>query len=99
MLSIDDTENSIFLHRIKLLGGNLSLVRLADLSRGERDQEQGEIGWKKMLPAMSPLPVFSYARANRSVGAPTRLPKPPFFVLNIPGDLVSTSSGSVRMEQ
>ncbi|KAF9648284.1 hypothetical protein BDM02DRAFT_3115600 [Thelephora ganbajun] len=62
VISIDDGESSISLHRIKLLGGHLSLVRLADLSRGEHDQ--GEVGWKKMLPAMSPHPVFSYGRAN-----------------------------------
>ena len=67
VIFIDSGDSSISLRRIGLSGGHLSLVRLADLSGGERDR--GGVGWKGMLPAMSPHPVFSYARANRSVGA------------------------------
>jgi len=64
VIFIDDGGNSVWLHRIELSCGRLSLVRLADLSRGERGD--GEVKWKGMLTAMSPHPVFSYARANRS---------------------------------
>lgn len=73
VISIDECDSSISLHRIKLFGGQLSLIRLTDMSGGELDN--GEIKWNKILPAMAPNPVFSYARANRSVGDPTR-PEP-----------------------
>jgi hypothetical protein len=66
VISIDESDSSISLHRIEFTGGHLSLIGLTDLSRGEFDK--GEVTWKKMLPAMAPNPVFSYARANRSVG-------------------------------
>jgi len=74
VISIDDGDNSISVHRIELSGGQLSLTSLSNLSGGEHDQ--GEVGWRKMLPAMSPHPLFSYARANRSVAVATELPKP-----------------------
>ena len=63
MIFIDGGGNSVSLHRLELSTGHLSLVRLSDLSRGEC--ENGGIVWKGMLPAMSPHPVFSYARTNR----------------------------------
>ena len=93
MIFINDCGNSISLHHIELSGGHLSLVRLADLSRGDRGH--GAVAWKGMLPAMTPHPIFSYARANWSVDAFTELPKP--SVLNIFGDPVFTYSGSNRM--
>lgn len=71
VISIDEGDSTISLHRIKLSGKHLSLIRLTDLSRGERDK--GEVAWNKMLPAMAPNPVFSYARTNRSVRAPAEL--------------------------
>ena len=74
MIFIDSGDDTISLHRIGLSGGHLSLVRLADLSGGERGC--GGIGWKGMLTAMSPHPVFSYARANRSVEAVIELLRP-----------------------
>lgn len=73
VISIDESDRSVSLHRIKLSGGHLSLIRLTDLSRGGSDK--GEVTWNRMLPAMIPNPVFSYARANRLVGALTE-PKP-----------------------
>ena len=91
VISIDEGDSTISLHRIKLSGKHLSLIRLTDLSRGERDK--GEVAWNKMLPAMAPNPVFSYARTNRSV----RNLNLPFPTLNVPGNLAFTSSGSVQM--
>ena len=78
MISIDESDGSISLHRIELSGGHLSLVQLADLSRGRCHEE--EVVWSKMLPAMVPHPIFSYARENRSVdGAHRGLPNLPVF--------------------
>ena len=94
MISIDESDGSISLHRIELSGGHLSLVQLADLSRGRCHEE--EVVWSKMLPAMDPHPIFSYARENRLVvGAPTGTSQiSPFFILtHISGDLAFTSSG------
>ena len=81
MISIDESDGSISLHRIELSGGHLSLVQLADLSRGICHEE--EVVWSKMLPAMAPHPIFSYARENRLVvGAPTGTSQiSPFFIL------------------
>ena len=73
MISIEESGSSISLRRIKLSSGHLSLIPMTDLSRGKPDD--GEVTWKKILSAMVPNPVFSYARANRSVGALTE-PKP-----------------------
>lgn len=69
MISIDESDGRISLHLIRLSEGHLSLTRLTDLSRGEQDK--GNVTWKRMLPAMAPNPVFSCARANRSVGPST----------------------------
>ena len=74
MISVDEIDNSISLHRIKLSDGDLSLIQLADISRDERNE--GKVIWNKMLPAMAPHPVFSYARANRLVGASAGLQTP-----------------------
>ncbi|KAF9781251.1 hypothetical protein BJ322DRAFT_1080000 [Thelephora terrestris] len=62
VISIDESDGSILLHRIVLSGGHLSLVRLADLSRGQ--YHDGEDTRKKMLSTMTPHPVFCYAREN-----------------------------------
>jgi hypothetical protein len=69
VISMDESDNAVSLHRIKLSGGHLSLIPLTDLSTGEHNK--GEVTWNKVLPAMAPNPVFSYSRANRSVGAAT----------------------------
>ena len=71
VIFIDSEDSSISLYRIGLSGGHISSVQLADLCGGECDR--GGVGWKGLLPAMSPHPVFSYARVNRSVTAVTEL--------------------------
>ena len=93
-IPIDDCENHVSLRRTELPGGHLSLVRLADLSRGECGEEVE----KRMLPAIFPHPVFSYARTNTTVAATAELLEPAFSMLNISGDLVFTSSPSARTE-